>query len=167
MFLKNYTSNVPVSETIHHIEKVLIRCGVAGIMKEYVGMKGEVGAITFQIETPGGKTTIRLPVDRDKALNALWLDYADGDEIATDGNAIRYNARKRKTKADFVDQANRTAWKIIQDWIEVQMSMIQLKQADTLQVFLPYIYNGKRTFYESLKESNFRGVLPEKAGDDS
>jgi hypothetical protein len=30
MFLKNYTSEVPVSQTIHRIEQVLIRCGVTG-----------------------------------------------------------------------------------------------------------------------------------------
>lgn len=28
MFLKNYTSNVPVSQTIHRIEQVLIRAQV-------------------------------------------------------------------------------------------------------------------------------------------
>lgn len=27
MFLKNYTSNVPVSQTIYRIEQVLIKCG--------------------------------------------------------------------------------------------------------------------------------------------
>jgi hypothetical protein len=28
MFLKNYTSDVPVSTTIHRIQQVLIKCGV-------------------------------------------------------------------------------------------------------------------------------------------
>jgi hypothetical protein len=167
MFLKNYTSNVPVSETIHHIEKVLIRCGVSGIMKEYIGTKGEIGAITFQIDSAGGKITIRMPADKEKALQALWLDYADGDKLTPDGNAIHWNARKKKRKADFAEQAARTAWKIVDDWIAVQMSMIMLKQADTLQVFLPYVFNGKKTFYQSLQETGFRGLLPEKAGDDS
>lgn len=40
--------------------------------------------------------------------------------------------------------------------------MIQMKQADTLQVFLPYVFDGKRTYYQALKESNFRGLLSEK-----
>jgi hypothetical protein len=66
---------------------------------------------------------------------------------------------------DFAEQASRTAWKIVQDWIEVQMSMIQMKQADTLQVFLPYVYDGKRTFYQVLQQNNFRGLLPEKCDD--
>lgn len=168
MFLKNYTSNAPVSETIHRIEKVLIRCGVKGIMKDYVGTEGEICAISFQIETATGKMTIRLPADRHKAQEALWLDYVDGAKLNAKGDAIdEYGNRKKLRKIDFAKQADRTAWKIVQDWVEVQMSMIQLKQADTMQVFLPYIYNGKQTFYQSLKDSNFRGMLPEKAGDDS
>jgi hypothetical protein len=163
MFLKNYTSNVPVSQTIYRIEQVLIKCGVSGIMKEYIGTSGEVGAVTFQIETATGKITIRLPVDKAKALEALWLDYADGDKLTADGNAIYWNPRKKKHRADFSEQAGRTAWKITQDWVEVQMSMIQMKQADTLQVFLPYVFDGKHTYYEALQASNFRGLLPEKA----
>lgn len=164
MFLKNYTSEVPVSQTIHRIEQVLIKCGVVGIMKEYTGTNGEIAAITFQIESAGGRITIRLPADKGKAQEALWLDYVDGDKLNPKGDAIDgWNSRKKKRKVDFAEQAARTAWKIVQDWVEVQMSMIQMKQADTLQVFLPYVYDGKRTYYQALQESNFRGLLPEKS----
>ena len=162
MFLKNYTSNVPVSQTIDRIEQVLIRCGVSGITKEYIGVNGEIWAVQFQIEAPSGKITIRLPADKGKALDALWLDYVAGEKLNEKGDALHWNNRKKKKRADFADQAARTAWKIVQDWIEVQMSMIQMKQADTLQVFLPYVFDGKRTYYQALQESNFRGLLPEK-----
>lgn len=160
MFLKNYTSNVPVNETIHRIEKVLIRCGVLGIMKEY-GLNAKVVAVTFQIDNPGGKITIRLPVEEERACEALWLDYAGTDLSEKDRNCCTYYSRKRKTRKDFAEQASRTAWRIVQDWVEVQMSMIQLKQADLMQVFLPYVFDGRRTYYQALKESNFAGLLPE------
>lgn len=162
MFLKNYTSNVPVSQTIYRIEQVLIRCGASGIMKEYTGVNGEVAAIAFQIETASGKITIRLPADKARAQDALWINYADGEKLNAKGDALEWSSYKKKRKSDFAQQADRTAWKIVQDWVEVQMSMIQMKQADTLQVFLPYVYDGKRTYYEALKESHFRGLLPEK-----
>lgn len=162
MFLKNYTSDVPVSQTIHRIEQVLIRCGVSGIMKEYVGTSGEVAAVTFQIDSPSGKVTIRLPANKERALDALWMDYVDGDKLAPDGKTLQWNNRKKKCKADFADQAARTAWKIVQDWVEVQMSMIQLRQADTLQVFLPYVFDGRQTYYQALQASNFKGLLPER-----
>lgn len=165
VFLKNYTSNVPVSETTYNIEKVLIRCGVSGIMKEYAGINGEVAAITFRIETATGPLTIRLPVDKQKAIDALWADYVGDDKMDDSKTRVAYNRKKKKRRSDFVDQGCRTAWKIMQDWVEVQLSMIQMKQADTLQVFLPYVYDGKRTYYQALQQNNFRGLLPEKCDD--
>lgn len=163
MFLKNYTSNAPVSQTIYRIEQVLIRCGVSGIMKEYTGTNGEIAAISFQLESPAGKVAIRLPADKSKALEALWLDYVNGDKLNAKGDALEpYYSKKKKRRADFAEQAERTAWKIVQDWTEVQMSMIQMRQAEALQVFLPYIFDGKQTVFERVKAGGMRMLLPEK-----
>lgn len=156
MFLKNYTSEVPVSTTIYRIEQVLIRCGVTGIMKEY-GLNQRVVAITFRVVLPGDiKQMIRLPADEDKALDALWKDYMGEDLV--DGKK-KWDSRKRRNKNSFTDQAARTAWKIVQDWVEVQMSMIQMQQADLAEVFLPYFFDGRRTYYQALKEAKFAGLL--------
>ena len=165
MFLKNYTSDVPVSQTIYRIEQTLIRCGVSGIMKNY-GDSGQVVAITFQICLANQKPwTIRLPANVQKAWDALWLNYADGDKLTPDGMKLAWNNRKSKSKADFRDQAERTAWKIIQDWVEVQMSMVQMQQADFREVFLPYVWDGKQTYFEAIREGGFKALIPEKAGD--
>lgn len=161
-FLKNYTSEVSVSKTISRIEDVLIRCGVSGITKEYIGTTGKIGAITFHIQPdPDLPTmTVRLPVEVERARDALWVNYADGEELNEKGDAL-LSPYKKKRRADFQEQAERTAWKIIQDWVEVQMSMIQMKQADYREVFLPYVWDGKRTYYQALKESGFKALLPE------
>lgn len=156
MFLKNYTSDVPISQTIHRIEQTLIKCGVSGIMKEY-GALGNVVAVTFQIKLEGAEPwTIRLPANVQKAWDALWLNYANGDKLSADGMSLCWSSRKNKKKADFRDQAERTAWKIIQDWVEVQMSMIQMQQADFREVFLPYAWDGERTFFNRLKDGGFK-----------
>jgi hypothetical protein len=166
MFLKNYTSNVPVHQTIHRIEQVLIRCGVSGITKEYAPEPGKIAAITFHIKIDPDKPpiTIRLPADEKKALDALWLDYVGTDKLAPDGERIQWNSYKKKVRKDFKDQAERTAWKIIQDWVEVQMSMIQTKQAEFIQVFLPYVWDQQlqQNFYDRLKSTNYKGLLPEQ-----
>lgn len=163
MFLKNYTSDVPVVETIRSIEKILIQCGVSGITKEYTGTDGQIGALTFSIETPSGPLLIRLPVDIDRAHQALWMDYVGNDKLMEDGTALRWGSRKRKVRSDFLKQAERTAWRIIYDWVGVQMSMIQMKQADTMQVFLPYIYDNdrKQSYYQFLQDRGFKGLLTE------
>lgn len=149
MFLKNYTSDVPVHTTIGRIEAVLIRCGATGIAKEYApGAK--VVAVTFRIDMDGKEQVVRIPANEDAVHEALWEDYC------------RTVRSRRKGRADFRDQAERTAWKLMQDWIEVQMSMVMMKQADVLEVFLPFVWDGKRTFYHMLKEDGFKKMLAEK-----
>lgn len=158
MFLKNYTSDVPASESIRRIEQVLIQSGVTGIMKEYHPFGQKVAAITFRINDSSGRPQmIRLPANEEAATEALWRDYM-GDELLPDGK-IKWSSRKQKKKADFQKQGERTAWRIIKDWVEVQMSMIQLKQADVMEVFLPYAWDGKQTYYAALKSSGFAGLL--------
>lgn len=162
MFLKNYTSDVPASITIGRIQALLIKIGVASISMEY-GAKGEITAITFHISIGGKKPiAIRMPADVESAVTALFLDYADGQKITPDGNRIdTYDRRRaRKTRADFRDQGERTAWRLMQDWLEVQISMIQLQQADPLQVFLPYAWDGEQSFYQRLKAGNFKALMP-------
>ena len=65
--------------------------------------------------------TIRLPADEEKATQALWLDYAGTDISKNTPGVCNYGSRKKKTKKDFADQGARTAWKLIQDWVEVQL----------------------------------------------
>lgn len=159
MFLKNYTSEVPVFQTITRIEKVLIQCGVLSIEKEY-GPAAEVSAIRFKIPGPtGGTLNVRLPADKDRAQDALWLNYADGAEVTSDGKFKNWQSYKKKTRKDFAQQAERTAWKIVQDWVEVQMSMVQLRQAEAAEVFMPYVWDGKASFFQRVKAANFPLLL--------
>lgn len=164
MFLKNYTSNVPVAVTVSNIERTLIKCGVSGITKEYGQTPGDIISLIFHISTAPNlpKFTIRIPVDKKLALDALWLDYVDGEKMNAAGTELQWNSRKKKKRADFVQQAERTAWKIMQDWIEVQMSMIQMRQAEFVEVFMPYIYDGKQTVYQRVKDGGLNLMLNDK-----
>lgn len=149
MNLKNYSSNVPAHQTISYIEAYLAACEVSGITKQYED-KIPV-AIFFHIEiSDSGRFTIRLPAKVSEVQDYLWKDYVSG---------IR---NPRKTRDDFSDQAPRTAWKIQQDWVQVQMSLIKLKQVDFLEVFMGFLWDGKQTHYNRLKGNGFRALLPEK-----
>jgi hypothetical protein len=153
--IKNYTSGAPKSQTIWRIQQILIAAKVASISMDYQP-NGEVAAVTFHIQTDLAlrPVPVRLPAELDACHSALWRDYVAGDRTRSlpNGDEDIVWGNKRKKKSDFLDQAERTAWKIVQDWLEVQLSMIHLKQADFVQVFLPYVWDGKQTFYARIKE---------------
>lgn len=137
-------------QTISFIEAYLSSCaGVNGIAKEIKG--GQVHAIFFRIETAGRSYTVRLPAKIDDVQEYLWKEYC----VQT--------RRPRKTKEDFREQAIRTAWKIQQDWVQIQMSLIRLRQVEFLQVFLSFLWDGNQTYYDFLKGSNFK-ALPQTTG---
>ena len=144
--MKNYTSSVPVEVTVMRIEKILAKNYATQVAKEY--KDGEVHALTFSVQNPttGKDSRIRLPVHRKGIVAVLSAQY------------------KRKisatTKARIEAQANRTAWKLWQDWLEVQMSLIEMEQAEFVQIFLPYFWDGRRSYYEMAKEGGFK-MLPE------
>lgn len=109
MNLKNYTSSVSAETTISYIEAYLAGAGVTGISKQYEN--GKSVAIFFHIELPPNRYTVRLPARVEDVQNFLWNEYCQATK------------RPRKTKEDFYDQAARTAWKIQQDWVQVQISL--------------------------------------------
>jgi len=143
MNLKNYTSSVPASTTISYIEAYLAECGVSGISKQIEN--GQPTALLFHIDLgQQGRYTIKLPAKVDDVHEFLWRDYITG------------KTRPNKTKDDFREQACRTAWKIQQDWVQVQMSLIKLKQVDFLEVFMGFLWDGKQTYYHAVKSSGYK-----------
>lgn len=142
MNLKNYTCGIPASTTISYIEAYLAQCGVTGISKAYDN--GIPVAIFFHVDFPPNKYTIRLPAKVAEVQESLWKDY------------VASTTRPRKKKEDFADQAARTAWKIQQDWVQVQMSLIKLKQADFRELFMAFLWDGKQSYYQSLASGGFK-----------
>jgi hypothetical protein len=142
--IKNYTSSVPVDRTVARIERSLADAGVSKIHKEY-GPEGGISALLFTIKVQEDRDmTVRLPADPVKVADALYAQYLDG------------TSRPRKRLKDFLDQAAQTAWKLQQDWVEVQLSLIAMKQADPAEVFLAYIWDGQSTVYTRLAGSGFK-----------
>ena len=150
MNIKNYTSSVPMERTIARIESVLVQGGARNIRKDY-DADGKISAFYFSVCLPGDvKTmTIRLPAD----VKAVY-----------DVMRAKVKKPRRGTLANLYSQAERTAWKLLQDWVEIQVAMMSMRQAVFLQVFLPYVWDGKRTFYEALEQQQFKQL---KAGEEN
>ncbi len=142
--IKNYTSGVPVSRTVARIEEIVSESGAHGIQKDFES--GRLTALCFRVRMPenGKEISIRLPANPEAVYESLRK------EIKRPRDGTLENLR---------EQSERTAWKLMQDWVEVQLSLIRLNQADLLQVFLPYVWDGKRTFYEALKGNQFKALM--------
>ena len=150
MNIKNYTSGISPLVTVAKIEQLLVSSGADGIQKHY--KNGRLSSLVFRIAFDPQKPPIeiKLPANIEQCQAAFWQDY---QKIRT--------SHHRKTKEDFLDQAERTAWKIMQDWVEVQITLIRLKQVDFVQVFMAYVITGpnEQTFYDQLHETGFRALL--------
>ena len=146
MGLKNYTSSVPASTSITWIEKKLASKGATQILKEY-GPDARVSCIKFSLRVDGQDVLFNLPA-----------------QIENCERVLRANLSQR-AKADTIKkvpaQAERTAWKILADWVDAQMARIELAQVEVMEVFLPYVFDAQhnRTFFQLLKEKNFK-MLP-------
>lgn len=144
--MKNYTSSVSPDRTIAQIEVLLIKAGARSISKEYD--KGEIVAVNFTILCPETKAPlgVRLPADAEAVFQVFKKQRT---------SRSRWNSGWEEKLRD---QAKRTAWRLTYDWVAVQLSMIEMRQAELLQVFLPYLWAGKTTFYESLKQDRFKAL---------
>lgn len=147
MALKNYTSGVPASRSIAWIEAKLAGCGATQILKMY-DLTARVEGIAFIMPINGKEMSFKLPARVDECEVVL-------------------RAAVKRPRADTLkrigQQAERTAWKIVADWVDAQMAMIDLSQVEFMQIFMPYLYSHakKQTYFEIVKGRGFQKLLPE------
>lgn len=144
MNLKNYTSDVPAYTSMGLIERSLVEAGATDISKRYennvcVGMK-------FRMLVNNTPMFFELPAKVEKCFEVMYREV----------KRPRADTKQRVRK-----QAEKTAWKIMHDWVAVQLSMIMLEQAEAIEVFLPYVYDPatNQTFFNKLKDGGFK-MLP-------
>lgn len=140
MKLKNYTSETPAENSVMRIERQLISIGASDISKSY--KEGKLGAIKFLIIINGSTVVFDLKARVSKVYDVLWSEI---------------KRPQPGTKERIMLQAERTAWKLLADWVDVQASMIYLEQGDTLQMFLPYaMVNNNETVYDKITQGGLK-----------
>ena len=150
--LKNYTSSVPANRSIQHIEETLAKNGARQVLKEYDPL-GNVSALSFSIESHiGGSDSTRLDFK-------LPVKLAECEKIL---RSLRPKGAQPCTLKKLPAQAERTAWKILSDWVDAQMALLQIKQVELAQVFVAFLVVGHagQTLYEVAKENGFKKLLP-------
>jgi len=143
MGLLNYTTKIDPDKTAAEIARCLSMHGATAVMTEYDKEGGFVTSLSFKISLNEQSMAFRLPCD--------WKPvYA----IITKGKKNPHwdEARKRRWITDWEAQAVRTAWRIVKDWVEAQMALVETQMVTTAEVFLPYaVMPDDRTLSEHVK----------------
>lgn len=139
MAILNYTTTVDAFKTVSEIEYILMKHKARSIMKDYDGES--IIGLSFLIDTGVRQVPVRLPVRIDECFEVLKKE--------------KKNSPQRNIKATR-EQAERVAWRILKDWVEAQMALLDIQMVRFEEIFLPYIetQNG-RTIYEQLEENQF------------
>ena len=130
MPILNYTTKIDADQTAGEIRIILRRHKAKKILEEY-DEKDRLAALSFIIDTPTGEKGIRLPANVKGVVEAL---------------------RKENVLKDY-DHAERVAWRIIKDWTEAQMAIIDAGMASMEEVFFPYLLGpDNKTLFEQYQE---------------
>jgi len=137
MAILNYTTQISSEKTISEIQKCLVKHGATKVVTDYTA--GLPSAVTFCLNINGGMVAFALPANYAGVLRSMKKDRKVPSRLCND------------------EQALRVSWRIVKDWVEAQMAIVEAQLADVTEVFLPYaITKNGNTLY---KEVQGNGML--------
>ena len=132
MAILNYTTSIDAEKTIGEITKCLVAHGANKIVADY--REGLPCAVTFCLAIEGNMVAFALPANYEGVLNSMKKDRKVPGRLCTK------------------EQALRVSWRIVKDWVEAQMAIVEAKLAEMGEVFLPYaIHKDGSTLYNHIK----------------
>lgn len=132
----NYSTSIEADKTAAECVSILARHGAGSINLSFDG--GKPTGLAFSIQTPWGLKYYDLPINLDGTQKALMKAYRQG------------HISRRFTEKD---QAERVGWRVVKDWLESQLALIEAGLADLPQIMLPYVQgNDGRTLWAVYSE---------------
>lgn len=138
MPILNYTTNVAVVNSVAEIHKKLVKASASAILSEYEN--GVISHISFRVKTEHGVISFRLPANIDGVYAAL----------------------RKEVRGVKREQAERVAWRIVKDWVEAQLAIIEAGMATLPQVFLPYAQTKNGTVYECFERGGMAALTDQR-----
>lgn len=134
MAILNYTTSITCEKTIMEIQKCLVKHGATKIVTDYTDQIPT--AVTFCLILNDKLVAFSLPANYSGVLKSMQNDPKVPKRLNTD------------------EQALKVSWRIIKNWVEAQMAIVEAQLADIAEVFLPYaITKSGTTLYKEI-ESN-------------
>jgi hypothetical protein len=139
----NYTTAIDPLKTLGEVHVLLAKHGARQILTDYD--EGMPCGVSFSLKARGDEHGYHLPVNAAAVLRTLEALNEQGRM------APRYVSAQ---------QAARVAWRIIKDWLEAQLAIVQTNMVALDEVFLPYLLVDGATLYNTLVERHY--LLPER-----
>lgn len=141
MPLLNYTTSISADTSLSEIQKILVKHGCRKITVDYDDQSNPCN-LTFCSIFNGGIAYYSLPCRFEAVHKVIQKNNASSSRPWM------------KTK----EQAIKVGWRILKDWVEAQMAIVETEMVDVSEVFMPYmITRGGDLLYDyikSLPESN-------------
>lgn len=134
MPILNYTTDVSCKKTAGELQGMLAAKGAQRVSVDY-DADGNPAAVEFMITIHEAPVHFRLPCNVDGVQRAL----------------LRARLHHRKQSRE---HARNVAWRIVKNWCEAQLAIVESNQAEMAEVFLPYaIDSNGESMYALFKES--------------
>lgn len=132
MPILNYTTQIHFEKSIMEIRQQLVRHGATRIVSDYNGLIPS--AIRFSLPVNGQEVAFSLPANYKAVLATLEANPDVPKRYQNEEHALN------------------VSWRIIKDWVEVQMALVEVRLAEVAEVFLPYaIGNSGKTLFQEIK----------------
>lgn len=147
MAILNYTTQINTEKTAMEIQSRLAKAKASAVLCEY-SPDGVLSHISFKVNTEQGMIAFRLPANIDGVYSVIFRNPKVPKSL--------------KTR----EQASRVAWRIVKDWVEAQLAIIEAGMATLSQVFLPYAQTDTgETVYERFEKRGLLALTHEEQND--
>lgn len=148
MAILNYTTKIDAWQTISEIQQMLSKHGAT-----YFSIKNEGSrpvAISFAIDFNGQPLNFLFPCKHD----GVW-------KLMKNLAPKELNALKSKRLKPDEQQGFNVGWRIIKDWIEAQLALVEVEMVKVEEVFLPYLVVNEmgETLSNKMLQGNGRKLL--------
>lgn len=122
MPILNYTTKIDAWKTVQEIQQILARHNVTHFAIKYKGTYPV--ALTFSVDYNQQPLNFLLPCNHEGVFRCMKAD------------------RKIPKSSKNEEQALRTSWRIIKDWVEAQLAIVDTELAPIQEVFLHRLIVG-------------------------
>jgi len=138
MPILNYTTKIRPDRSVAEIQKILGQNGAHRVSLGYEG--GRIASVEFSLQVNGHGVDFRLPSNPAGVLAAM---------------------QKQRVPRTYLtdDHAESVAWRIVKDWIEAQLALVEAQQAQMAEVFMPYAVVRGQTMFQLFEKQAAKGLL--------